>query len=326
MQAVTYRQYGPPDVLKVEDVARPVPAAGEVLVRVQVSSVTSGDVRMRAMSEGGIYWLPMRLIFGLFRPRNPLMGMEFAGVVAETGTGTKDFHPGDAVFGMRIGGGNAEYVVVCEDAAIARMPGGLTFEEAAVVPFGALSAMAFLRDFAQVKLGQKVLIHGASGAVGAYAVQIAKQIGADVTAICSTANTALVRSLGADRVIDYTKADFTREDATYDVILDTVGGTSFARCKHLLMPQGRHVFVSHGLVQLIQAIWTRMRGGKRVVIGFSAGNSRDDLNLIKALLDVGQIRPVLDRRFRLRDVVEAHRYVQTGRKRGGVALSIGAEV
>lgn len=322
MQAVTCRHYGSPDVLKLEEVARPVPKAGEVLVRVHASSVTSGDVRMRAMSESGIYWLPMRLIFGLFRPRNPLMGMEFAGIVADTGPGANRFHVGDAVFGMRIGGANAEYTVVREDAAIAPMPKGLTFAEAAVVPFGALSALAFLRDFARVKPGQKVLIYGASGAVGAFAVQIANQLGADVTAVCSTANAALAASLGADRVIDYTKDDFTKEDAAYDVILDTVGRTSFARSQCVLASQGRHVFVSHGLVQLVQAFWTRLRGGKRAVIGFSAGNSRDDLNLIKALLDYGQIRPVLDRHFRLDDIVEAHRYVDTGRKRGGVAVSI----
>ena len=179
MLAVTCRRYGAPEVLKIEEVARPTPRDDEVLVRVHASSVTSGDVRMRAFTGAGIFWLPMRLLFGVLRPRNPIAGMEFAGTIAAVGQGATGFRVGDAVFGMKIGGANAEFLAIPEAGAIAAKPEGLTFEEAAVVPFGALSALDFLRDFVQIKPGQKILIHGASGAVGVFAVQLAKHFGAD---------------------------------------------------------------------------------------------------------------------------------------------------
>jgi NADPH:quinone reductase-like Zn-dependent oxidoreductase len=324
MLAVTCRRYGPPEVLTIEDVARPAPKDDEVLVRVIASSVTSGDVRMRAFTGAGIFWLPMRLLFGVLRPRNPITGMEFAGIIAAVGQGATAFRVGDTVFGMKIGGANAEFVAVREAGAIVAKPEGLTFEEATVVPFGALSALAFLRDFVRIEAGQKILIHGASGAVGLFAVQLAKHFGAHVTGVCSTANLDLVTSLGADQVIDYSKTDFTRGPGVYDAILDTVGGTSFSRSKRVLAPYGRHVFVVQTLTQLLQALWTSMRRGKRVIVGFSGGDSKEDLLLIKGLIETGRIRPVLDRTYRLPDIVDAHRYVDTGRKRGGVAVSIGA--
>lgn len=324
MLAVTCRRYGPPEVLKIEEVARPTLKANEVLVRVRASSVTSGDVRMRAFTGAGIFWLPMRLLFGVLRPRNPITGMEFAGTVAAVGQGATAFRVGDAVFGMKIGGANAEYLAVREASAIAATPEGLTFEEAAVVPFGALSALEFLRDFAKLKPGQKILIHGASGAVGVFAVQLAKHFGAHVTGVCSTANLELVTSLGADQVIDYSKEDFTQGSIVYDAILDTVGGTSFSRGRRVLAPFGRHVFVVQSLTQLVQAFWTSMRRGKRVIVGFSGGDSKGDLLLIKGLIEASQIRPVIDRTYRLREIEDAHRYVDTGRKRGGVAVSIDA--
>lgn len=324
MLAATCRRYGPPDVLIIEDAARPTPKADEVLVRVRASSVTSGDVRMRAFTGAGIFWLPMRLLFGVLRPRNPITGMEFAGTIAAVGRGATAFRVGDAVFGMKIGGANAEYLAVREAGAIAAMPDGLTFEEAAVVPFGALSALEFLRDFVQIKPGQKILIHGASGAVGVFAVQLAKHLGAHVTGVCSAANLELVASLGADQVIDYSKDDFTKGPIVYDAILDTVGGTSFSRGKRVLAPYGRHVFVVQTLTQLLQALWTSMRRGKRVIVGFSGGDSKDDLLLIKCLIEAGRIRAVLDRTYQLQEIADAHRFVDTGRKRGGVAVSVGA--
>ncbi len=322
MLAATCRRYGSPDTLKIEEVARPAPKADEILVRVRDSSVTSGDVRLRNFSGAGIFWLPMRLIFGVLRPRNPLTGMEFAGSVEAAGEGSAGFRVGDAVFGMKIGGANAEFVAVRAAGAVAAKPEGLSFAEAAVVPFGALSALAFLRDFVKIKPGQKILIHGASGAVGVFAVQLAKHFGAHVTGVCSTANVELVRSLGADQVIDYSKTDFTQGSDVYDAILDTVGGTSFSRSKRVLAPTGRHVFVVQKLAQLLQALWTSMRPGKRVIVGFSAGDSKDDLLLIKRLIEEGRIRPVIDRTYRLQEIAEAHRYVETGRKRGGVVVSV----
>lgn len=324
MLAATCRRYGPPEVLRIEEVARPMPKADEIIVRVHASSVTSGDVRMRAFTGAGIFWLPIRLLFGVLRPRNPITGMEFAGTTAAVGQGTTGFRVGDVVFGMKIGGANAEFLAIREAGAIAAKPDGLTFEEAAVVPFGALSALAFLRDFVQIRPGQKILIHGASGAVGAFAVQLAKHFGAHVTGVCSTANLELVTSLGADQVIDYSRADFTQGADVYDAILDTVGGTSFSRSKRVLSPYGRHVFVVQSLTQLLQALWTSMRPGKRVIVGFSAGDSKEDLLLIKRLIEEGRIKPVIDRSYRLHEIVDAHRYVDTGRKRGGVAVSIDA--
>lgn len=324
MLAVTCRRYGPPEVLTIEEVARPAPKDDEVVVRVIASSVTSGDVRMRAFTGAGIFWLPMRLLFGVLRPRNPIAGMEFAGTIAAVGQGATAFRVGDAVFGMKIGGANAEFLAARESGAIAPKPDGLTFEEAAVVPFGALSALEFLRNFVQIEPGQKILIHGASGAVGVFAVQLAKHFGAHVTGVCSKANAELVTSLGADQVIDYSKDDFTEGENVYDAILDTVGGTSFSRSKRVLAPYGRHVFIVQTLTQLLQALWTSMRRGKRVIVGFSGGDSKEDLLLIKGLIETGRIRPVLDRTYRLPDIVDAHRYVDTGRKRGGVAIAIGA--
>lgn len=322
MRAATCRQYGSPDVLKIEEVGLPTPNADEVLVAVQSTSVTSGDARMRLFKGAGIFWLPMRLIFGVLRPRNPIAGMEFSGHVVDVGKDATSFRVGDAVFGMKIGGANAEYVAVREAVAIAIKPERLTFAEAAVTPFGALSALTFLRDFAKLKRGEKILIHGASGAVGVFAVQIAKHMGATVTGVCSAANVALVKSLGADAVIDYKMTDFTQVPGVYDVILDTVGGTSFARSKRVLAPNGRHVFVVQDWPQLLQALWTSMRRGKRVVCGFSAGNSKTDLVEIGRLIEEGTIRPVIDRSFGLDEIVKAHLYVETGRKKGGVVVSV----
>ncbi len=322
MRAVTCRHYGPPDVLQVEDVERPRPKDNEVLVAVHSTSVTSGDARMRAFKGAGIFWLPMRLIFGVLRPRNPITGMEFSGRVAEVGKDVTTFRVGDPVFGMKIGGANAEYVVMRETAVIALKPAALGFEEAAVTPFGALSALDFLRDFAKLRRGEKILIHGASGAVGVFAVQLAKHMGATVTGVCSTANIEMVKSLGADEVIDYTVTDFAQTQGTYDVILDTVGGTSFSRSKHVLAPGGRHVFVVQDWPHLLQALWTSMRPGKRVICGFSGGDSTADLVQIAGLIEQGIIRPVVDRTFQLDAIVDAHRYVETGRKRGGVVVSV----
>lgn len=322
MRAVTCRRYGSPDVLRVEEIERPMPAANEVLVAVRSSSVTSGDARMRSFKGAGIFWLPMRLIFGVLRPRDPIWGMEFSGEVVEIGKDVTAFRVGDSVFGMKIGGANADYVAIRESAAIAVKPEALNFAEAAVTPFGALSALDFLRDFAKLKRGERILIHGASGAVGVFSVQLAKHMGATVTGVCSTANVELVKSLGAKAVIDYNVTDFTQVPGVYDVILDTVGGTSFARSKRVLAPNGRHVFVVQDWPQLLQALWTSMRRGKRVVCGFSTGDSKADLEEIGRLIEEGIVRPVIDRSFGLGEIVEAHRYVDTGRKKGGVVVSV----
>jgi len=324
MRAATCRRYGPPESMTVETIKRPRPKANEVLVKVHTSSVTSGDVRLRAFTGAGIFWIPIRLMFGLLRPRNPVPGMEFSGRVEAVGKHVTRFRAGDPVFGMRIGGANAEYVTIPESGAVAIKPESMSFEDAAATPFGALSALEFLRDIARVRPGERVLIYGASGAVGVFAVQLAKLFGAEVTGVCSSANVSLVKSLSADVVIDYTTTDFVKGAARYDLILDTVGGTSFPKCQNALSADGRHVFLVQDGPALLHALWTHMRPGKRSVTGFSGGQSRDDLRYISGLMDNGSIRAVIDRSFDLSEIAAAHCYVQTGRKRGAVTIRVEA--
>ncbi len=322
MKAATRRRYGPPEVLEIEEIERPAPKDNEVLVRIHATSVTSGDVRIRGFKGAGVFWLPLRLMFGVFRPRNPVPGMEFAGQVEAVGTNVMSFRAGEQVFGMTMGGANAQYVAVPDDGAIAAKPVPLSYEEAAALPFGALSALAFLRDIVRLRPGEKILVYGASGAVGVAAVQLAKHFGAEVTGVCSSPNVGLVRSLGADYVIDYTATDFTKGTGVYDVILDTVGGTTFSRSAGVLAPNGRHVFVTSQLPQLLQMLWTSMRRGKRVICGFSSGSSQSDLVLIKEMVEARVLEPVVDRVYPLEQIVEAHRYVDSGRKRGSVVVAV----
>lgn len=321
MKAATFRQYGPPEVLRIKEIERPLPKDNEVLVKVHASSVTSGDARIRGFTDAGIFWLPMRLMFGIFKPRHPVPGMEFAGEVAAVGNKVRGFQKGDPVFGMTLRGANAEYLAIAETGAIAAMPSKLGYEEAAAIPFGATSALEFLRDIARVQPGERILIHGASGSVGVFAVQLAKHLKCHVTAVCSTPNIDLVKSIGADKVIDYKVTDFTEGAEKFDVVLDTVGVTSFSRCRRVLAPNGRHVFVSFQLTQLLQMLWTALRRGKRVICGFSSG-TRKDLAAVRDLVETGIIKPVIDRVYGLEEIAEAHRYVATGRKKGSVVIAV----
>lgn len=324
MKAVTCRRYGPPDTIKIEELEKPVPKANEVLVNVYASTVTSGDAKLRGSRGAGIFWLPMRLLFGFRGLRKPVLGMEFAGRIVAVGSDVNEFGMDDMVFGMKLGGANAEFVAVPETAAIALKPDALSFEQAAAVPFGALSALVFLRKFAKLQAGQKILINGASGSVGVFAVQLAKEIGAHVTAVCSAKNINLVQSLGADRVIDYTVTDFTDDSIEYDAIFDTVGNTSFFKCRRVLTKNGRHVFLVHQLPQILLALGTALLPGKRAICGINMSESRADLMQIKELIEAGRIRPVIDITYPLRKIVEAHHYVDTGRKRGAVVVSVNA--
>jgi NADPH:quinone reductase-like Zn-dependent oxidoreductase len=320
MKAITCRRYGGPEALNIEELDMPLPKANEVLVRVYATTVTSGDTKMRSAKGAGIFWLPARIAFGFRGLRSLVLGMEFAGQIVEVGSDVNEFGINDMVFGMKIGGANAEYVAISESAVIALKPKTLSYEQAAAVPFGALSALTSLQKFAKVKQGQKILINGASGAVGVFAVQLAKQLGAHVTAVCGTKNVKLVESLGADRVIDYTIADFTKEANAYDAILDTVGNTSFRKCRRLLTPYGRHIHLVPRLSQLMLAIVTAMGLGRRVICPIHMGESRTGLLLIKDLIETGRIRPVVDITFPLQEIRVAHSYVDTGRKRGAVVV------
>jgi NADPH:quinone reductase-like Zn-dependent oxidoreductase len=327
MKAIVYTQYGSPDVLRLEEVEEPAPKDNEVLIRVHAATVTAGDVNMRGFTfvPPGFGPLP-RLMFGLRQPKKSILGTELAGEVEAVGKDVTLFKKGDPVFGIgsNVLGAYAEYVCRSENGALAIKPAQLTYEEAAALPFGAGTALYFLRDLAKIQRGQKVLVNGASGGVGVYAVQLAKYYGAEVTGVCSTANLELVKSLGADKVIDYTKQDFTQNGETYDIIVDmVVGKTSFARCKSSLVSKGLYLAVAGGLKEMIQMLWTSITGGKKVLAGMPP-ERKEELILIKELVEAGKIKPVIDRRYPMEQTAAAHRYVDTGHKKGSVVIAIAA--
>ncbi len=321
MKAATYQKYGSADVVEIKKVARPTIKDNEVLVKVYATSVTTADWRLRASAFPIYAWLPGRIMFGLFVPKNKILGMDFSGRIVAKGKNVTQFKGGDEVFGFAGNGAHAEYLAISEDDAMVKKPVNLGYDEAAAVPFGALSALVFLRDFAQIKTGQRVLINGASGGVGVFAVQLAKHFGADVTGVCGTAKLNLVKSIGADHVIDYTAEDFANTAEPYDIILDTVGTTSFSRSKPALTPSGVYVPLEFGLKEIFQSMLTSMIGTKKVVIGIS-GDSKDDLAFISDLLQRGEIRPVIDAHYPLDRIADAHRRVESRHKTGSVVVSV----
>ncbi|MER2507170.1 MAG: NAD(P)-dependent alcohol dehydrogenase [Amaricoccus sp.] len=324
MKAAVCDRYGPPDVVVIREVPPIRPGPGDVLVRVGASSVTTGDWRMRSAAFPGITWLPGRLMFGIRKPRKGVLGGDFAGTVEAVGAGVTGFAPGDRVFGFSGLGAHAEAVAVKATGAIAPTPENLTDVEAAAVPFGALSALVFLRDFAKVRPGHRVLLIGASGGVGCYATQIARHLGATVDAVCGPDNRDLVQTLGADHVFDHTRDDMTATTRRYDVIMDIVGVSDFARCRPILTGTGVFVPLNFGsLGEIAQALWTARRAGQRMVLGTS-GEKQQDLKEIADLLRSGAIRPVVDRILPFAEIADAHAYVEKRRRRGGVVLSMDA--
>ena len=320
MKACVYFRYGGPEVVEIRDMPTPVPAAGEILIRIVATTVSAGDWRVRSLNLPRGFGPMGRLAFGLRGPRQPIMGTEFAGVVAAAGARVTRFVPGDAVFGFPGGkfGCHAQYRVLSQDGPVVPKPGNLSFEEAASLSFGAMTALHFLRK-AGVTVGDKVLVVGASGAVGSALVQLARHLGAEVTGVTSSANTGLVMSLGAHRVVDYTASDVTSGADSYDVIADTVGTTSFARYRRVLRPKGRLLAIAAGLPDMMAALWAPLYGGRRVIVG-PAGERLDDLRQIAAWAEQGVLRPVIDRRYDMAEIVAAHAYVDTGRKRGSVVV------
>lgn len=324
MKAAVHERYGPAEVVRIREVARPVPKANEVLVEVHASSVTTADWRLRASAFPGGMWLLGRLVAGLFSPRNRVLGTEFAGRVIETGGSAHRFTPGTRVFGVHSGfGAHAEYLAISQDASIARTPGSTDYREAAAVPFGALCALVFLRDFARVTQGQRVLVAGASGGVGVFGVQIAKKLGAEVTAVCSADNHALVRSLGADHVVDYREQDFTAGDAQYDVVFDTAGTTRFGQVRRVLTEKGMFLPLEFGLGDVLQALISGLTGGRKMLLRVS-GDKREDLETIARWMEKGDIRPVVDRVCALEDIVAAYRRVESRHKTGSVVIEVRA--
>jgi NADPH:quinone reductase-like Zn-dependent oxidoreductase len=322
MKAAVYERYGSPDVLEVREVAKPTPKHDEILIRVHATTVTTGDWRARSLElPAGFGWLG-RLVFGVFRPRQPVLGTELSGEVVAIGPGVTRFAVGDQVFafpGAKMGC-HAEYRSLSQAAAIAPKPANLSHEEAAALSFGGTTALGFLRR-AKLQPGERVLVVGASGGVGTAAVQLAKHFGAEVTGVCSTANVELVRSLGADHVIDYTKQDFTRLGQTWDVILDTTGTAPYSRSKGSLRDGGRLLLVLGGLSDLLLAPLVSLTTRNRVVAAPVSGNA-DDLRFLARLAEAGELRPVIDRRYPFEQIVQAHRHVDTGHKRGSVVMTL----
>jgi NADPH:quinone reductase-like Zn-dependent oxidoreductase len=317
VKAVVYDRYGPPDVLRLEEVERPVPAEDQLLVRVHASTVTRSDCGFRSAEI-----FISRFFTGLRRPKQRIPGMEFAGEVEAVGSAVTEFEVGDRVFGVKGSGAHAEFTCIRESSPAALMPPGMSFEDAAAVCDGASLALACLRK-ADALRGRSVLVYGASGAVGTAGVQLAKHFGAEVTAVCKTEAVELVRSLGADEVIDYTRDDFTKNGKTYDVVFDAVGKHSFRRSRDALKAGGIFVETDLGFMwhAPLLALLTRWVGDKRVAIGITR-YAKEDVLLLKGLIEAGEFRPVVDRIYRLEDVVEAHRYVDTGQKTGNVVLTL----
>ncbi len=323
MLAVVCMSYGGPEVAQVRDVPEPVPTDNEVLVRVHAFTVTSGDCRMRASNFPSGFWLPARLMLGVRRPRQPILGTACAGTVEAIGARVAKWRTGDPVVvfsGVRFGC-HAQFTTMKEDGALALRPAGFTFEQAAAIPFGGATALYFLRDIGKVKGGERVLVNGASGSVGSAAVQLAKHFGAHVTGVCSAANAGLVRSLGADEMIDYNSIDFANAGERWDIILDTIGNAPFSRCRAALNENGRLLLIAAGLADLVKAPFQSKASGLTVA-GGPAPERADDLALLAGLCEQGAFKPVIDGTYPLARVVEAFARADSGRKTGDVVVSV----
>lgn len=323
MKAIVYQRYGAPEVLEEQELTKPVPGDNEVLIRSHATTVTSGDWRMRSLDVPPGFGLFARLAFGVRGPRKQILGSELAGEVEAVGQDVTRFGVGDRVFsfdgfGM---GCYVEYKCVPEDGVLARIPAGLSYEEAAALSFGGTTALHYLRK-GELQRGERVLVNGASGGVGTAAVQLAKHFGAEVTGVCSAANAELVRSLGADHVIDYAEEDFSKSGQTYDVIVDTAGTAPYARCKGSLRKGGRLLLVLAGMSEMLRGPWVSLTSSKKVITG-AASERGEDLRLLAELVEAGAYRAVIDRRYPWEQIVEAHHYVDAGHKRGNVVVTLG---
>ena len=324
MKAIVFTEWGSPDVLELQEVEKPTPRNNEVLIRVFATTVTAGDSKARSLDVSTRFLaLLFGKNFGLIRPKYPILGYELAGVIEAIGKDVKRFNEGDQVFGATGGlrlGSYAEYISLPEDGVLAMKPAAILYEEAAAVPIGGLAALFFLRK-ANIRRGQKILIYGASGSNGTYAIQLANYFGAEVTGVCSTANIELVKSLGADKVIDYTKEDFTKSGETYDIIVDAVGKSPFSDSIKSLKPSGVYFLASPGWSHMVQALWTSMTTSKKALFGPDPAKA-EDLDFLKELIEAGKLSAVIDRRYPLENIVEAHRYVDKGHKKGNVVITV----
>ncbi|MGB7873070.1 MAG: NAD(P)-dependent alcohol dehydrogenase [Anaerolineales bacterium] len=328
MKAIIWTKYGSPDGLQLQETEKPVPKADEILIRIHATSVTAGDCEMRRLELPLMLSFPVRLYAGFLRPKRiPILGQELAGEVKEVGTNVKSLNVGDQVFGTTgFGfGAYAEYICLPEEpddaqGTLATKPENLTYEEAAAVPTAGFEALHFLRK-ANIQPGKKVLIIGAGGSIGTFSVQLARHFGADVTGVDSTDKLDMLRSIGANHVIDYTKDDYTKNGESYDLIIDVVGKRSVSRRLKLLKPDGYYFLAYAGLSHILLGIWTSMTSNKKVKIE-SASQKKEDLIFLKELIEAGKIKPVIDRHYPLEQVPEAHRYVESGHKRGNVVITV----
>ena len=321
MKAIVYEKYGPPEVLKLREVDKPTPKDNEVLVKVYATTVTLYDCWVRSSTAPTGFGLLSRIASGIRKPKQPILGTELAGEIEAVGKDVTLFKKGDQIFGFTGSlGAYAEYICLPEEGALAIKPANMTYEQAAAVPQGALTALFFLRK-GNIQSGQKILVFGASGGVGTFAVQLAKHFGAEVTGVCSTPKLELVKSLGADKVIDYTKEDFTKSGEIYDIIFDTVGKSSVSRSKRSLKKEGFYLFTTFGLPKLFQILWLKMTSSKKAFFG-TLEERTEDLIFLKELIEAGKIKSVIDRRYPLEQTAEAHRYVETGQKKGQVVITL----
>jgi NADPH:quinone reductase-like Zn-dependent oxidoreductase len=325
LKAILHARYGSPDLLRFEDVAKPTPKDKEVLIKVHATTVSTGDCNMRDFTFVTKSMLPIaKLMFGPGRPwKERILGTELAGEIVGLGNDVVRFKVGDRVFGSTgmAGGGHAQYACLHENAALAIKPGFLNWEDAVAIPYGASTALHYLRDLGKLQDGHKLLIIGASGSIGSAGVQLGKHFGATVTAVCSGANVELVKSLGADKAIDYTKEDFTSNAETYDLIFDVVGATTFDRCKHSLEPQGIFLSCIMGLADVARSLWTSIIGGKRMRGGLAINNP-ERMAFIAELAAAGKLQPVIDSSYPLEQIAQAFKRVERGRKKGNVVITV----
>ena len=325
MKAIICTKYGPPEVLQLKNIEKPTLKANEVLVKVFATTVSAADFRMRSFTVPKSYWLIARIALGFTKPKKPILGGELAGEVEAVGKDVTLFRKGDKVFaatGLKTSGAYAEYICLPENGIIARKPSNLSYEEAAAMPIGARTALYFL-DKANVSRGQKILIYGASGLVGTYAVQLAKHFGAEVTGVCSTANLDMVKSLGADNVIDYTKEKVSQYANYFDVIFEAIDKGPFSDCLKALKSDGIYLSVASP-AKTPQMIWASI-GGRKIIVGKHPPQSSKDLILLKELAEKGEVKPVIDKIYPMEQIIEAHRYVDARHKKGNVIISINHE-
>jgi NADPH:quinone reductase-like Zn-dependent oxidoreductase len=323
MKAIEYTQYGPPEVLQLREVKKPAPKENEILVKIHATTVTVADVRSRSFTVPRSFWIPARIALGITKPKRTILGAELAGEVEAVGKSVKQFKRGDQIFAAALPafGAYAEYKCLPEDGVVAIKPSNTTYEEAAAIPIGARTALHYLRK-ANIHPGQKVLVYGASGSVGTYAVQLAKYFGAEVTGVCSTSNLALVKSLGADKIFDYTKENFAQSGEEYDVVLETVDKSSFSDCMQVLKENGIYLNVTVPLPRL-EMLREKIIGSRQIMLGENPPRTAEDLIFLKELVEAGKLKPVVDRTYPLEQIVEAHRYVDKGHKKGNVAITLG---